>query len=301
MAILERIQGLLQRLSGYAWPEVILELVIIGLVVYAVLKFVQGTRAAAALKGMLVLVVAATILSRVFGGAGSFQRIGLLYDRFLALVAIGLVVIFQPELRRALVRLSETPFLRSTPKDIAFVIEEIAQAAEYLSRAKFGAIIAIERQTPLGGLVEGGTPLNALLSSRLLQTIFFPGAALHDLAVIVNGKTIRAAGVQLPLAEPAEMPDPTLGSRHRAGVGLSRECDAIVVIVSEETGKVRIAERGRLSDGLTPDELREELESRLRRTPTRGTAAGNDDLSTDSPGPDAPDATSPDTLDEERS
>jgi diadenylate cyclase len=214
----------------------------------------------------LVLVILVTLVSRVIGGGAAFQRLGLLYDRFVALVAVALVVIFQPELRRALVRLGETPFFRSTPKDIAYIVNEISSAAGYLSKAKFGAIMALERQIGLAGLVEGGTPLNAELSSRLLQTIFFPGSALHDLAVLIKGRTVSAAGVQLPLAEAAEMPDPSLGSRHRAAVGLSKECDAIVVVVSEETGSIRLAERGHLSEPLAVDQLKEQLEKRLTRT-----------------------------------
>jgi diadenylate cyclase len=260
-----RIQSLVERLHTYSWWEVGIELLIIWIVVYAAARFVRGTRAAGALKGLLVLLILVTLVSRVLGGGAAFQRLGLLYDRFVALVAVALVVIFQPELRRALVRLGETPFFRSTPKDIAYIVNEIASAAGYLSKAKFGAIIALERQIGLAGLVEGGTPLNADLSSRLLQTIFFPGSALHDLAVLVKGRTVSAAGVQLPLAEPAEMPDPSLGSRHRAAVGLSKECDAVVVVISEETGSIRLAERGHLTEPLSVDTLRDELETRLTR------------------------------------
>lgn len=265
MIFLERIQGLLARLGSYPAWEVALELLIIWVVVYFAIRFVQGTRAAGALKGLLVIVILATIVSRFLGGTGSFLRLGLLYDKFLALFAIALVVIFQPELRRALVRLGETPFRRGSPRDFQFVAAEIAQACAYLSRSKFGAIIVIERSIALAGVVEGGTVLNAELSSRLLQTIFFPGSALHDLAVLVKGRSLHAAGVQLPLAEPAEMPDPSLGSRHRAAVGVSKEADALAVVVSEETGALRIAERGRLSEPFTPDELRAELTARLSR------------------------------------
>jgi diadenylate cyclase len=259
----DRFQSLLHRLATYSPLEVGLELCLIGIVVFAALRFVQGTRAAGALKGLILILILTTIASRLLGSAGSFQRLGLLYDRFLALVAVALVVIFQPELRRALVRLGETPFLRGTPKDIKFVVSEIATAASYLSRAKFGGLIVIERQIGLSGVIEGGTVLNAVLSSRLLQTIFFPGSALHDLAVVIRGRSVYAAGVQLPLAEPSDMPEEGLGSRHRAAVGISKECDAIVVVVSEETGGIRLAERGRLSDRLTADELRLELERRM--------------------------------------
>jgi diadenylate cyclase len=119
----------------------------------------------------------------------------------------------------------------------------------------------------LEGLVEGGTRLGAELSARLLQTIFYPSTPLHDLAVIIRGRVVYAASVQLPLAEPAEMPDPTLGSRHRAAVGLTKECDALVVVVSEESGKIRLAERGRLSPQMTSDQFRTELHARLSREP----------------------------------
>lgn len=260
------IQDLLQRIGSYSPAVVAIELVLIWVFVYAVVRFVQGTRAAGALKGLLVLVVVITLVSRVPGGSAAFQRVGLLYDRFLALIAVGLIVIFQPELRRALVRLGETPFFRGTPSEIAYVTEEIVGASAYLSKARFGALIVIERQVGLTGVVEGGTVLNADLTSRLLQTIFFPGSALHDLAVIVRGRTIHSAAVQLPLAEPADMPDAALGSRHRAAVGVTKECDAIAVVVSEESGGIRLADRGRLTPTLTADELRDELRTRLERT-----------------------------------
>lgn len=264
--VFDRLRALSDRLNSYSAIEVAVELVIIWLAVYVIVRFVQGTRAAGALKGLLVIVVIVTFVSRLFGQGESFQRLGWLYDKAIALTAIALIVIFQPELRRALVRLGETPFLKGTRKDVALVVNEIADAAAYLSRAKFGAIIAIERQVRLTGITEGGTPLNAELSSRLLQTIFFPGSALHDLAVVITGKIVTAAGVQLPLADPGDMPDPTLGSRHRAAVGLSRECDALIVVVSEETGAIRLAERGRLSAPLAVDALRDEMRRRLGKT-----------------------------------
>ncbi len=269
MFTIDRLHGLLERLQTYPPVVLAVELLFIWVVVYAIVRFVQGTRAAGALKGVLVLMVFLAIAARVLGHAGAFQRLALLYDRVLAFVAIGMIVIFQPELRRAVVRLGETSFFRSTPKDIVHIVDEISEAVAYLAKAKFGAIIVIERQIGLSGVVEGGTVLNAELNSRLLQTIFFPGSALHDLAVVIKGRVIHSAGVQLPLAEPADMPDPALGSRHRAAVGVSKECDAIVVVVSEETGRVRIAERGRLTDGMSPAELRVELAARLTNSAKR--------------------------------
>jgi diadenylate cyclase len=261
---LERLNSLLNRLSSYPPLEVAIELLLIGLVVYTVFRFVRGTRAAGALKGLFLVLVFATVVARVIGAGESFQRVAFLYDRFLAIVAVGLLVIFQPELRRGLIRLGEATFWRQSTSAINQTVEALVEACAYFSKSRFGAIIVVQREVALRGLVEGGTPINAELSSRLLQTIFFPGTALHDLAVIVKGNTVVAAGVQLPLADPADMPDPRLGSRHRAAVGLTKEGDALVVVVSEETGEIRISERGQLFGPFTQDQLRHELLHRLR-------------------------------------
>jgi diadenylate cyclase len=258
-----RLARLIERLQTYSWWQVAIELAVIWVVVYAIIRFVQGTRAAGALKGTLLLLLFTTLLIRVVGASDAFQRVKFLYDHFLTLLAITLIVVFQPELRRGLIRLGETPLLRRSGTAAKGAIDAIVDASIYLSRAKFGGLIVIERETSLKGLVEGGTPINGQLSARLLQTIFFPGSALHDLAVTVAGTTVKAAGVQLPLAEPDEMPDPSLGSRHRAAVGLSKECDALVVVVSEETGAISLAERGRLDQNLDADRLRRELTVRL--------------------------------------
>ncbi len=255
----DRINSFLTRVAGYNPLYVAIEVALIWMVVYAIFRFLRGTRAAGAVKGLLVLAVMIAVLSRV----QLFQRLTVLSDKFLALIAIALVVIFQPELRRALVRLGETPFFRATQKDVVYIAEQVSEACRYLSRSKFGAIVVVERSTGLKGLVEGGTVLNAELSSRLLQTIFFPGSALHDLAVVVKGRTIHAAGVQLPLAEPEDMPDQELGARHRAAVGLTKECDALAIVVSEETGYIRLAERGRLSNPISHEQLRLELRGKL--------------------------------------
>lgn len=266
MDLLGRISGLMGRLGTYPWWEVLIEVGVIWLVVYFVFRFVQGTRAAGALKGILVLFVVVTLIARILSG-DAFGRLSFLYDRFLGIVAIALVVIFQPELRRAVIRLGETPFFRQTPKDISHVVDNLTEACGYLAKAKFGAIIVLERQVRLEGMTEGGTILKAELTARLLQTIFHPGTALHDLAVIIRGRVIHAAGVQLPLADPADMPDPTLGSRHRAAVGLTKECDALVIIVSEESGLIRISERGKLSPGFPAAAFRAQLRARLERNP----------------------------------
>jgi diadenylate cyclase len=267
LTVLERLSDLFNRLSSYATWEVAIELILIWVAVFAVIRFIQGTRAARALKGLIVLLALGTVLVRVFGD-DSFQRLGYLYDRVLAVIAVTLVVIFQPELRRGLIRLGETRLFRNAAEGSAVTAKAIAPACAYFSKSRFGAIMVIERTTGLKTLVEGGTVLDAELTPALLQTIFYPGTALHDLAVVIKGTTIHAAGVQLPMADPSDMTDPKFGSRHRAAVGLTKESDAIVVVVSEETGDIRLAERGELSTPVPPDRLEAELTERLGRLPT---------------------------------
>lgn len=276
MSAIERLIDLFNRLGSYAPLEVAIEILLIWIGVFFVIRFIQGTRAARALKGLIVLLVLGTVLVRVLGD-DSFQRLGYLYDRLLAVIAVTLVVIFQPELRRGLIRLGETRLFRNTAEGSAATAKALAPACSYFSKSRFGAIIVIERTTGLKTLVEGGTVLNAELTPSLLQTIFYPGTALHDLAVVIKGMTVHAAGVQLPMADPSDMTEARFGSRHRAAVGLTKESDAIVVVVSEETGEIRLAEHGQLSLPIPPDRFESELADRLGRPPQPIDADGHGD------------------------
>lgn len=263
--IFDRLRDLFGRLGSYASWEIGIELVLIWIVVFALVRFIQGTRAAGVLKGLILVLVIGTLIVRLMSAGDSFQRLAFLFDRLAALFAIVMVVVFAPELRRAFSRLGEAQLMASgETAHLGGVVGDIAAASVYLSRQRFGALVVLERRVGLRGLIQGGTSLDAKVSTGLLQTIFFPGTALHDLAVIIRGDRVVAAGVQLPLADPAEMPDPMLGSRHRAAVGLSKETDALVVVVSEETGAMRISERGRLSRAYSEEELAGELRRRLR-------------------------------------
>ncbi|MCW5764948.1 MAG: diadenylate cyclase CdaA [Phycisphaeraceae bacterium] len=256
MEFLPRITQLIDRMAAYPVWQVLIELTVIWVVVLVIFRFVEGTRAAGGLKGLLIVLVVGTLLIRILGQRENFQRLSFLYDNLLGIVAIALVVIFQPELRRGLTRIGEGSLFRRAVRPETEVVDALVDAAGYLSKAKFGALIVVERQTPLKDLAEGGTPMDARVTSRLLQTIFFPGSALHDLAVVIKHDLIKVAGAQLPLADAEDMPDATLGSRHRAAVGVTKESDAIVVVVSEETGTISLAERGRLTRGLNSEELR---------------------------------------------
>jgi diadenylate cyclase len=202
----------------------------------------------------LVLICLYLLIS-LAGHTLGLDRIVFLYKEFLGFASIAVIVVFQPELRRALMRLGETRLFRGWSSEVHEEIDELVEAASFCSKRKIGALIAIERDVGLGGIADSGTRINADLSAALLNTIFWPNSPLHDLGVVVSQGKIAYAGVQFPLAEEGTL-ERELGSRHRAAVGLSNESDALVIVVSEETGDVSIAERGVLLRKLTPEALR---------------------------------------------
>lgn len=263
----ERFQQLFYRIKGTFESEpwiVILELLVIWLLIYAIVSFLQGTRGARALKGVLLLFVIGTLFVRVIIPEDSFERLNYIYSGLFNFSAIALVILFAPEIRRGLVRLGEwtvgTGGLRKQ-----LLIEEVIAAVQYLSKNKVGALIAVEREVGLRSITEAGIGLDCLVSRQVLNTIFWPGSALHDMGVVVRGDRIVAAGVQFPLAE-GEQISSELGSRHRAAIGLSQEADALIIVVSEETGTISMAERGTLTRGLTVETLRSTLITGLGQT-----------------------------------
>jgi diadenylate cyclase len=258
----------LRALGSYPWWQVAIELLIIGAVVYWVVAFLQGTRGARLLQGIAFLLVALYVVVRLLAGQFGLQRIEFLYGRFLLAAGFAIVVVFQPEIRRALMRLSEIKIFRTFDKRLHEDIDALVESATFLSRRKIGALVAIERDTPIGPTTENGTRLNADLTAELLNTIFWPNSPLHDLGVVVSGGRVAYAGVQFPLAESGEL-EKELGSRHRAAVGMSQESDAVVLVVSEETGDISIAERGQLIRKLTPETLRGLLAELLGRGDVR--------------------------------
>lgn len=250
----ERLRELLTRIEGYSFAEVALEMALLWVVVYLVVRFLRGTRGARVIQGLAMVLIIATPMIKLLSGEDRFERLQFLYSQFVAFAAITLVVVFQPELRRALVRLGEARLFRGAAARQEKVIDEIVAATAHLSANRIGALIAIEGEVSLEGIIEAGTPLDAGVTRELLTTIFWPNTALHDMAVIVRGDRIASAGAQLPLAEGDFSAE--LGSRHRAALGLSQESDALVVVVSEETGIISLASRGNLERHLTPQQLR---------------------------------------------
>lgn len=263
--LLLNLSNFFAQLKGYGAVSVSSELLVIGFVVYWVIRSLRGTRGARLLKGITFVLISLFVIIRLVAKQLGLLRIDFLYGQFLSFASLAVVVVFQPELRRALMRLGETRLFRGLNSQVSDDIEEIIKTVLFCSRNKIGAVIAIERDTGLGGIAESGTRINADLSAELLETIFFPNTALHDLGVIISQGRIMWAGVQFPMAESGDLAEKELGARHRAAVGMSQETDAVVVVVSEETGDISIAERGRLIRKLTTDALRDLLGELLGR------------------------------------
>jgi diadenylate cyclase len=254
------IQYLRQLANPRIYPrqQVLIELAIIFVLVYLLLRYLRGTRGGRAIKGLALVFLVITVLVKTLTSELQYPRLNFLYGGFLTVAAFMFAIVFQPELRRGFVRLGEARLFRGTRR-ASRVVEALAASAEYLSKNKVGALIALERRVAVKGVVEGGVTLDAEVSPELLNTLFWPGSALHDMGVIIQNGRIVAAGVQFPLAEQNEDLGPDLGSRHRAAIGLSLEGDALVIVVSEETGTISLAERGRLTRPLSPASLRELL------------------------------------------
>jgi len=246
-------------LSAYPKWQVLIELLMIGTFVYSVIKFLQGTRGARMLKGAAVVLIGLYLIVRLVGQRYDLTRIAFLYEKFLLIASFAVVVVFQPELRRALMRLGETRLFRKFSHQLHDEVDQLVESATYCSRRKIGALIAVEREVGLGGIAETGTRIDAQLSASLINTIFWPNSPLHDLGVVISAGRVAYAGVQFPLAESDDMDDRDLGSRHRAAVGLSQETDAVVLVCSEETGDISIAERGTLIRKIDPEALRDLL------------------------------------------
>ena len=239
------------------WQDLV-EILVVAAVFYRMLVLIAGTRAIQILLGVLLL-VGTYFLARIL----QFDLLQYLLENLFEFGAIAALIVFQPELRNALAHLGQNRILRLrilNPSEEGEIAEEIAEAVDELARGKVGAIIAIEREMGLEEYAETGSPQRAKVTASMLTTIFTPYSPLHDGAVIIRGDTIVAAGAILPLTQ-FPVSDRGIGTRHRAALGLSEETDALVIVVSEETGIVSVAHRGRLQRGVTPADLTRILEA----------------------------------------
>ncbi len=235
------------------------EITLIYLLIYYFIKFCEGTRGAGVLKGLALLVLMAAFISRLLTEYFDLSRLEYLLNIIGPATITALVVILQPELRRGLVRLSQTPIFGEFIKDEHEILGEVVRACYRLAKNKVGALIAIEREQPLTAFAERGTRIDAEVRSELVTTLFYPGTELHDGAIVIQGGRIVAAGCLFPLSENPELGS-WAGTRHRAGVGISEESDCVTVVVSEETGHVSLCVQGKVYRDLD----REALTQRLR-------------------------------------
>lgn len=243
------------RFLQLGWKD-LFEIILVAYLIYRILLLWTGTRAFQILFGLVLLVAVYAVAQLLELGLISY-----ILSQAFTYGVFALIVVFQPELRNALAQLGRSRFwrMRFFPKmEEIDVVEEIVAASERLSRAKIGGLIAIEREVGLGEYADSGTPVGAQVSVDLLTTIFTPHSPLHDGAVIIRGDQIAAAGCILPLTQ-FPISDKSLGTRHRAALGLSEETDAYIVVVSEETSQISLAHRGVLRRGLDPDRLRARL------------------------------------------
>jgi len=277
------------RVAGYEWWRVVIELFLIGLVVYWVVDFLEGTRGERLFRSVIFILIAGVLILNLVAEQLGLERLEHLYRGFLIGVLVITVAAFQPEIRRALIRIGQPRFWATSSQQLAKTVEEMVTAVTELSATKTGAIIVIEKRVALGEFIETGVRVDAAVTAELLKTIFHPGTALHDMAVIIRGDRVVAARVQLPLAEAGSIDGVELGSRHRASIGITAGSDAACLVVSEETGIISFAQKGKLSRNISESQLRKLLTSTmaeyvpiverlLARHPGKDTGQGHKDF-----------------------
>lgn len=236
----------------------VIDILIVSYVFYRGILLIRGTRAVQLLKGVIVLLIV-TGLSGLF----HLQALNWLLNRVLEMGLFAIPVVFQPELRRALEQLGRSNLLNlsmrwQVPQDPVRVIQEVVNAAQVFSKNRIGALVVLERETGLNEYIETGIAIGGLVSAELLINSFIPNTPLHDGAIIIRGDRVVAASCYLPLSDRSDLAK-ELGTRHRAAVGITEQSDALVVVVSEETGQISIAEAGTLTRGLDEKTLADKL------------------------------------------
>jgi diadenylate cyclase len=244
------------------WRDLV-DILVVSILIYEVLKLIRGTRA-------VQMVLGGSVLVALFYGSrwGHLETTNWLIRNLFGYLVFALIVLFQSDIRRGLAHLGRAPFFRyfARPESAEESIEELVVAASMLSTQRIGAIVAIERQIGLRNYIEGGIPLDARLTYDLILSIFQPSSPLHDGAAIVQDDRVAAAACFLPLTVNPRL-SKELGSRHRAAIGLTEENDAIAIVVSEETGRISIVVDGHIERGLAPDALRMRLRSLVLQHP----------------------------------
>jgi diadenylate cyclase len=242
----------MQQIGFYftAYWKAVFEIGLLTAVIYYFLLLFRGTRGAAVFTGFVIALLVISGLTRIF----ELDVMNWILSRVLAFLAIAVLVIFQPELRRALAQIGSQQFFSSSQQRHQ-LIDVLVETARALSQKHFGGLMAIEREIGFRGMQETGVPIDAKATTELLTTIFFPNTPLHDGGVVIQGDRIVAAACVFPLTQQQGL-STELGMRHRAAIGLSEETDSIVIVVSEETGIISVAHKSRILRDLDADSLR---------------------------------------------
>ena len=252
----------------------VLDIAMVALFFYTIFSLLRETRSFVALLGFITVMIASLLLfliSQFF----QLQAMTLLFRNFWVIVVLIFLIAFQNEFKKALTDIGKLRFFRSLfSSRERFVVDEIVQAVQVMAGRHVGALIAFERRNPLKSYMTTGTPLDAIVSSALIRTVFTNYAPLHDGALVIIGDRMVSAGCILPLTDNPGL-NRELGTRHRAAIGLSEETDAMVVVVSEETGTISIVVDGKMDRGLQPDELRRRLEKELNISSQDGQGEDN--------------------------
>ncbi|MHB1319840.1 MAG: diadenylate cyclase CdaA [Anaerolineae bacterium] len=257
---MSQLSWLLQRLT---WLS-LLDILLVAAIIYGLLTVLRRTQAVLVLRGLIIVAILAVLMTSLL----PLPAFTWLMSNSLPALLVAVPVIFQPELRRALERLGRAgPMASWFGREIAMdvVIEEVAEACNRLSDRRHGGLIVFERDTGLQDIIDTGVSVDAQVSSELLLTIFYPNTALHDQAVVIRGDRLAAASCVLPLSERLATSH-VLGTRHKAGIGVTERSDAVAVIVSEETGVISVAHNGRMIRRLDGERLRTILGAFFSRT-----------------------------------
>ena len=250
-------------------PIEVIDVIVVSLILYQLLRLVRGTQALQLLVGLVLLAIVGVVASQL-----NLILLKWLFQNAAPFVVIAVIVLFQPELRRMLDQVGRIghlgrPLSAFNQQLFNRSIAEAIRAAERIAARRMGALIAFEREVGLEDYAATGVRINGDLSAEFLQSIFFPNSPLHDGAVIVRGNTILAAGCLLPLADEAVVRE-RLGTRHRAAIGLSLASDALILVVSEETGAISVVENGKITRNLDADGLRRRLTGSLETSGPSG-------------------------------
>ena len=259
-----------------------LDILLVAVGVYWLLRLIQGTRAVQILVGLLLL-IAMSAIAQIF----QLTTLIWIFDHFLSSAVLIVIVLFQHDIRRMLARVGRGVSPSAVRRQETQILEEVARAAQTLAQKRVGGLIVLERDTNLDDQVEGGLALDAAVSKELLVSLFLPYSPLHDGAVLIQNGRVARAGCILPLSERQDLPQ-GLGTRHRAALGLGEETDAVVVVVSEETSEISVVAAGELRRGLDPARLRAALRGALSAARGDGGEARDPGAAGTESGTDAP-------------